>query len=193
MEFIELHGPRVSLVKLHEQGLADMHAYSLNPLLYTYLEFPPHKTLDDTRRYLQKLIARSAHPAAHYWFIQLRPTEKIIGSFGLQHVDSRKGSAEIGYGVSPDYGGMGYFNEALCLVLDHLFKDLGFHRIAAITQSDNTPSIRGLKKVGFVHEGTMRDYYLSEVDGVRRDAYIMGLLAHEYQPTTQTSHYPVGS
>lgn len=160
-------------------GLADFHEYSANPELYKFLEYDPFKTIEESRAYLLKLINRSTLENGHYWFIKLEKEMKIIGTFGVLDIDIKKGSAEIGYGLSPEYWGKGYFNEALILVLTYVFKKLQFHRIWAKTQSNNIPSIRALEKCGFTKEGIMRDYYMSS-NNVRNDAVILSILRDEF-------------
>lgn len=177
--FRDLHGKRIKLSKIDESGLQDMYEYSKNPLLYRYFEYEPQKSIEETEEYLRKLIRRSESENGHYWFIKLN-TGKVIGSFGVIDIDWRRKNAEIGYGISPDYWGKGYFSEALNLILEFLFNEQNFHRIFAKTQPDNLSSIRSLERAGFKREGTMRDFYLS-YDGKRHDAVILAILRQEYK------------
>jgi len=179
VEFSELTGKRIKLINLNKSGLEDMYEYSKNPLLYRYFEFLPQKTIDETRTYLEKLMRRNSADNAHYWFISLRETGKIIGSFGVHDIDWRKKDAEVSYGISPDYWSKGYFKEALRTVLKYLFKEHGFHRVIATTRFDNMPSIKGLGSVGFQEEGRLREYYFSH-DGKRYDAVVLGILQEEF-------------
>ena len=180
MDCPNLYGERIDLVEISEEGLMDMFEYSKNPTFYKYMEYEFHKSIEDTKQYLNKLISRSNSDSAHYWFIYLKSEKKIIGSFGVLNIDQRRGCAEIGYGLSPSYWGKGYFHEALNLVLKFLFLDLNFHRVSAITQIDNLPSINALEKAGFKKEGTMRDYYLSYKNKLRHDAVILSILKNEF-------------
>ena len=179
MEFPDLSGKRIDLVKINGKGLYDMHEYSTKPEFYEYLEFDPFKTIEETRTYLDKLITRSNSETGHYWFIKLRNENKIIGTFGLLDIDWRKGVTEIGYGLSPAFWGQGYFKEALQMVSKYLFEKLNFHRVWAKTQSDNLHSIRALENNGFIREGLLRDYYLSS-SGRRHHAVVLSILRDEY-------------
>ncbi len=183
MKFKDLSGNRITLIDLVENGyksLNDMHEYSREPLFYEFMEYAPHKTIDETKQYLDKLINRASSPVNHYWCIFLKEQDKLIGTFGVINIDERKGHAEIGYGLSPNYWGCGYFNETLDVVLNHLFNERGFCRVSAITQTNNVPSINALKKAGFKIEGVLRHYYLSLKDNKRYDAALMGLLKEEF-------------
>ncbi len=175
----ELLGQRLFLAPLDDGGLDDFFEYSQIEDFYKYLEFPPQRSIEESGAYLKRLMTRSNADNAHYWFIRVKDTHKVIGTIGVHSIDFRKGDAEIGYGISPRYWGKGYFKEVVRLVLDFLFLQMEFHRVIATTRQDNTPSIRGLKKLGFRIEGCLREYYLS-YDGQRHDAVILGLLRCDY-------------
>ena len=187
MEFKDLHSERIDLVRISKSGLSDMHEYSVKPKFYEFLEFEPFNTIEETEKYLEKLIKRSNSENGFYWFINNKLEKKTIGTFGLLNIDTRTSITEIGYGISPDYWGKGYFKEALTMVLSFLFEELEFHKVWARTSSNNISSIRALGKVGFKNEGVMRDWYLSS-KGIRYDATILSILKSEYLLTTVNSN-----
>lgn len=175
--FSNLRGTRLNLVRVNMTGLSDMHEYSIIPKFYSYFEYGPFTSKTETRQYLNKLIKLTKSPKYHYWFIKLNG--KVIGTFGVGDINVGRLSAEISYGISPLFWGKGYFNETLSLVLKHLFSDLGFHRISSKIHSENTSSIRSLKKIGFKKEGIMRDY-LRFKNGKRADVDLFSILRHEF-------------
>ncbi len=174
--FPELRGARIDLVALDSGAIDDLHAYSVIPEFYRFIEFAPFSKRAETARYFEKLSRRSDGVSGHYWMIRLKETGRVIGTFGLLDIDWRKGSAELGYGLSPRYWGQGLFAEALGLVVDWAFGRGEFHRLWAKTQADNEGSLRALRAAGFREEGVLRDFYLSAVDGRRRAAVIMARL-----------------
>jgi ribosomal-protein-alanine N-acetyltransferase len=180
MNFSSLKGQRIDLVELSLSGLDDMFEYSRKPEFYRYLEFPPQQDKQETLRYLERLIARSNVETAYYWFIKHTTDNKIIGTIGIHDIDWRKLSGEVSYGISPDYWGKGYFQEALRLILDYVFEKKGFYRVCATTWATNTPSIKSLQKLGFKDEGVLRGYYL-DYKGQRHDATILAVLRNEYK------------
>jgi ribosomal-protein-alanine N-acetyltransferase len=181
MNFPELASPKIKLSKicLNNKTLDEMTEYSILPEFYEHMEFYPFKNKKETELYLNKLINRSSADNCHYWFI-LDNTDKVIGTFGVFDIDTRKGSAEIGYGLSPKYWGQGLFKESLSLVLDYLFYEKKFSRICAKTQTSNQASIHGLLKLGFKEEGVLRNFYLSEKTSEYYDATILSILKNEY-------------
>jgi len=179
MDFTELKGNRIKLMEIGYYGLEDMHEYSVDPLFTRYFEYETTDNINGTEKILEKFIKRSNKETGFYWFIKLMGVNKIIGTFGLNDIDQRKGSVEIGYGISPKYWGKGYFKEALILILKFIFIENNFNRVWAKTQSNNIPSINGLTNLGFKQEGVMRDYYLSYT-GKRHDALLLSMLRHEF-------------
>ena len=179
--FPVLPGERIRLDALDHSAIPDLHEYSCDPSFYAHLEFPPFRTLAETEGYFEKLKTRSSGGKGHYWLIRLNEDGKAIGTFGVLDIDWRKGSGEIGYGLSPVFWGKGLFREALALVLNHLFGSLGFHRVWVKTQETNTPSLRTLERIGFVHEGMLRDFYLSQQDGQYHNAVVLAMLESEWR------------
>jgi [ribosomal protein S5]-alanine N-acetyltransferase len=165
----------ISLEPISMAGLDDFHEYSVKPELYKYFEIAQFQLLEESEAYLQKLIDRAETPYAQYWFIKLNKNDKVIGSIGIHSFNANRKSVEIGYGISPDYWGNGYFSEALKLVTEYIFNDLCLHRVVARTASLNKASVDGLEKLGFLKEGTMHDYYRG-VDGKWFDAILMAKL-----------------
>jgi len=179
IHFSDLHGERIDLIKINEGGLKDMHEYSIKPEFYKYFEFKPFITIQETKNYLQKLIKFSKSGIRHIWFIKFKQENKIIGTFDVRNIDFTRLSAEIGYGISPDYWGKGFFKEALMLVLKYLFVELGFYRITAISYQNNLSSIKGLERVGFKTEGTLRKFFCSR-DNKRSDGVLLSILRDEF-------------
>ena len=177
--FKDIDGDSVELVELDVKYLLDMWEYSSNPEMYKHFEFSPQKNISDTKEYLEKLIKRSNGVNAHWWFIKVKESGKVVGSFGIHDIDFHRHSCEISYAVSPDFWGKGIFGESLKLVLDFLINKSDFYRITATTSSNNIRSINALKKAGFREEGTLRDFYLKD-ENVRYDATILALLSVDY-------------
>ena len=171
-------GERLDLIKVNMKGLDDMHEYSILPKFYRYFEYGPFTSKKETRKYLKRLIELTKSSKCHYWFIRLKDG-KIIGTFGVGDINVNRLSAEISYGISPFFWGHGYFQETLNLALNHMFFDLGFYRISSKIHSENTNSIKSLKKIGFKKEGILRDF-LSFKDRKRANVITFGILKHEF-------------
>jgi [ribosomal protein S5]-alanine N-acetyltransferase len=184
------------LTKISMDGLIEMHEYSKDSRLYKYFEFEPFKDIDETRRYLQKLVDRVGKEVYDrkfmYWFIRTIEDNKIIGSIGLVDIDVYRGAAQWGYAISPHYWGQGYILEAQLLVIKYFFEELKMNRLWGITPVDNYPTISSIFSAGFQKEGILRDYYKYHNDQ-RKDGLIYSLLAKDYFNTGRNDKQKQGN
>lgn len=107
--------------------------------------------------------------------IEDQETEAPIGQIlltGISHVHRNcEFSIRIG---ETEYRGKGLGTEALHLMIDHAWNDLGLHRVELSVFADNNPARRAYEKAGFVIEGVKRE--AAFVDGAWRDVVIMSQL-----------------
>lgn len=89
-----------------------------------------------------------------YWIFEKNDPRTPIGSLCFQNI--ARGafhSCQIGYKIDQRHTGSGYASEAALSGIRHMFSDLRLHRIEALIQTDNFPSIRLVEKLGFHCEG----------------------------------------
>ena len=171
MQIPTLVGKRISLVELSLDFMEDMFEYSKMQEFYGYMELEPHRSIDDTKNYLAKLLNRINRWNSVYWAICLRKTDKMIGTIGVVDIDKTHKDAQIGYGISPKYWNLGLFKESLNLVIDYCRRSLGLETIRARTMAENIASIKGLMRLGFCQESHIDKYY-TKPDGSRQNAVI---------------------
>ena len=104
----------------------------------------------------------------------------VIGDIALQDMDLKNRSCSVGMGMSKlEYRNKGFGKEALKLILEYGFNNLGLERITANTSEINISAQRSLGKTGFTLEGKERKaIYFA---GRKYDRYIYGILAEEYR------------
>ena len=93
---------------------------------------------------------------------------ELVGGITLSNI--RYGAnmtASVGYWMGIDYVRRGYMREALALILDYGFGEMGLNRIEASCMPDNRPSTRLLLRCGFRIEGEGRSYLY--INGVWED------------------------
>ena len=99
---------------------------------------------------------RSSEPGTPgEWFqfaVELKETGRLIGDCGLKTAEDGR-QAEIGVTLSQEHQGRGYASEAVSRLLDYAFGDLGLHRIVAIADQENAPSVALLERLGMHREG----------------------------------------
>ncbi|TGA99386.1 N-acetyltransferase [Sporolactobacillus shoreae] len=73
----------------------------------------------------------------------------------------------------------GYGTDALKVILHYAFHELNLNRVSLDVIEYNAWAIHAYEKVGFQHEGRMRDAVLR--DGKSYDRLIMGILRSEWE------------
>ena len=89
------------------------------------------------------------------WLVELRGTTTPIGICGLLKRETLS-DVDIGFAFLPQYRSQGYAFESAAAVMDYGRKVLGLRRIVAITNDDNTDSIRVLEKIGMSFDRMVR-------------------------------------
>jgi len=86
-------------------------------------------------------------------------------------------SAALGYWIGRDEAGHGVVPRAAALLIDHLFAELGLHRIEVTVRPENAASLRVVEKLHLRPEGMRRSAI--HVDGDWRDHLVFALTAEE--------------
>ena len=96
------------------------------------------------------------HPEQRQWYAVWLIGRKNGGRIGELCFKglSPDGTAEIGYGLLPEFRGKGYATEAVKAVVEWALGQPGVTAIEAETDAENTASQRVLAKAGFVPTGT---------------------------------------
>lgn len=88
-------------------------------------------------------------------------------------------SASVGYCLAEAAWGRGLATEAVAALLGWAFDTLDLNRVQAEVDTRNPPSARVLAKLGFVHEGTLRQDCV--VAGNVSDSWVYGLLRRDWE------------
>jgi RimJ/RimL family protein N-acetyltransferase len=130
--------------------------------------------LPENRERLRRRYARSG--AFHDGFLDLaiEVDGRLVGE-----IDARRGRNMIPQGVyelgialfdAADRG-QGYGREAVALLTDHLFRELGAGRVQGSTSVENAGMRRVFERCGFTFEGVMRGFM--PAPGGERDDYAL--------------------
>jgi len=128
----------------------------------------------------QTIAAQQESPNSHVFAIRTLASPEMIGYVELDSImwAQRVGWLSIGFG-SAEHRGKGYGTEAMQLLLRFAFADLGLHRVQLTVYAHNFAAIHLYEKLGFVREGTFREFL--ELDGTRVDLCLYGILQREWQ------------
>ena len=136
---------------LRRMTIADapfMLALLNEPSFHAFIGDRGVRTVADAELYLRNgaLASYVTHGFGLY-LVTLRASGTAIGICGLIRREGLD-DADIGFAYQPAHWGQGYAAEAAQGVLQHARQELGLRRIAAITNQDNTRSIKLLEKLG---------------------------------------------
>ena len=131
--------------------------------------------VDDNRHHLRQWLGwldMNTTPADTEKFLQLSEQQRengtglvngifaasnLIGSISFNAIDPRNRSAEIGYWLAEDFQGKGLATRATAGLAEYGFKQLTLHRITLRVATGNHASAAIPRRLGFQHEGTLRD------------------------------------
>jgi ribosomal-protein-alanine N-acetyltransferase len=131
-------------------------------------------------------LARFAKPlrgAQHVGYVAATvEDDALVGVLNLSEiVRGAFESAYLGYYALAPFAARGYMTEALVLLLDAAYRDVGLHRVEANVQPTNVRSLALVERVGFVREGYSRRYV--KVGGRWRDHVRLAMLAEDWPRT----------
>jgi RimJ/RimL family protein N-acetyltransferase len=111
--------------------------------------------------------------------IEALDSERVVGHTGLFGGSVKDRDRSVGIYIGPPFLNQGYGTDAMRLMVDYGFRELGLHRIDLTVLSFNTRAIAAYRKVGFVEEGRAREAVFH--DGQWYDRVSMAILAGEWR------------
>lgn len=105
--------------------------------------------------------------------------DRCVGEVALMDLDPDNRACSFRIALArPDLYGRGYGTDAIRLVLDHVFGDVGLHRVDLEVYAFNQRARHVYERIGFTIEGTKRDALFQA--GRFHDAILMAMLAPEW-------------
>jgi ribosomal-protein-serine acetyltransferase len=107
------------------------------------------------------------------WFLVFeKEMNVLVGNSGFHRIDWEVPKVEIGYWVRTQYGGKGYMTEAVQGITNFAFDKLSVKRVEIRCDALNVRSAAIPQRLGFVHEGTLRNEAKDHISGNLRDTMI---------------------
>ena len=132
-------------------------------------------TVETTRQFIQLAIDRELDDP-----LGLVVDGELVGAMGAQ-ADPISGNREIGYWIGSSHEGRGIVTRATRALIDHVFAELDCHRITIRAGTGNTKSRAIAERLGFRHEGTLREAATNPLGYFDMEVY--GLLVSEWPPS----------
>lgn len=178
---LTLHTDRLVLrpLTLADADVDALFAMRSDPLVQRYGSHAPWTDRQTAVPYIERDMREHAEGSGVQLGIERREDGAVIGSCTLFHLDAQSRHAECGYVLLPSAWGKGYASEAMTALLDWGVDALDLHRVEADIDPRNVASARVLERLGFVHEGHLRERWI--VAGEISDSWLYGLLAREWK------------
>lgn len=130
--------------------------YASRPEATKYMAWPTHRSLDDTRSFLDYAIGGWDNGTDYTYAIRKGPGEPVMGSWGVMDFG---GKLQFGYILAPEHWGNGYLTEVCRVMMGILRTKPGIYRIGTFVDADNVASARVLEKAGLVEEARLKRWH----------------------------------
>ena len=185
-DFAGLETARLTLRRFTCDDLASFRAYRNDPSIARYQSWSDFSEQEARDFIAAQKELRPGVPG--HWFqfaIELKTTGVLIGDCALKIDEHEPRQAEIGFTLARVHQGHGYASEAVSRVLDYVFRDLCLHRVIAITDCENAPSVALLERLGMRREGHFKQNVWFK--GKWGDEYLYAILCDEW-PRSASTH-----
>lgn len=176
---------RLRLRPLLDDDVASFMGVMGDDSVTRYLPYASWTSLSDGQAWLTRMRTHESEGAATVFAIAERESNLAIGTILYLRADEASQRVEIGYSLAAAQWGRGLMCEALRAWIDYGIRVHALHRLEAQTDPRNHASARLLLGLGFFHEGTQRERYLSK--GEWCDSALYGLLARDWHFTDPLS------
>jgi [ribosomal protein S5]-alanine N-acetyltransferase len=173
-----LETERLKLRKITLEDAEDMYFYGSNEVVSKYVTWETHKTLSDTKEFIEFVLNNYENNKVSPWGIEFKENGKLIGTIDFISWNTSHKIAEIGYVISQEYWGKGIVTEAANEVIKFGFNNMDLVRIQARCFVENIGSARVMEKTGMSFEGIIRKGMF--VKGKHRDIKMYSILKEEF-------------
>ena len=169
---------RFVLEPLAEEHLDGLFAVHGDADATRFIPSSTWQTRADAEDWLARNMLMRDEGKARRWAIVEKEDARPIGDCMLFSFDERSARAEIGFVLGRRDWGRGAMREAAGALITTTFDGLELGRIEAFADPRNVASDRVLRRLGFVHEGLLRQR--STIKGQVCDSNVYGLLRNEW-------------
>ncbi len=114
-----------------------------------YLDRRISNTIEDARKFINKVNENINKSDSLYWAITLRDKKILIGIICLFGFSDENYKCEIGYELLTSFQGQGIMKEAVEKVIYYAFNTIKVKKIEAFVHRDNQSSVKLLEKFSF--------------------------------------------
>jgi diamine N-acetyltransferase len=174
-----IYGKHIRLRAIEREDLPKFVEWMNDPEVTSGLLIHIPLSMADEQRWFEGMAQRPA--AERVLAIEMRDGDswRMIGTTGFHEINMVNREAEFGISIGDkSIWNQGYGTEATRLMLQHGFETLNLNRIYLRVYETNPRAIRAYEKVGYVHEGCMRQSVYKH--GKYIDVHLMSVLRSEW-------------
>ena len=177
--FTQIESERLILRRFKDSDLAPFMAYRNDPEVARYQSWDSCEEQEAMTFIREMESARPGVPGEWFQFaIESREMGALVGDCALRVDEHETYRAEIGFTLAREHQGKGFASEAVSVLLDYAFDTLGLHRVVAIADCRNAPSVALLERVGMRREGHFPENIWFKERWA--DEYLYAVLRHEW-------------
>lgn len=132
-----------------------------------------YQTLEATKEQMTFFADLEKNGTGIWWAVCSIDNKTFYGAGGLNSLNKEHKKAEIGFWLISDFWGKGIMKEAMPLICNYGFNNLGLHRIEGIVETENKNCKNAIAKLNFKHEGTMKECEVKNGKFISLDIYAM--------------------
>ena len=176
---LTLEGPRVRLEPLTAAHAPDLQLNCGEPALWEHTFQPnPFRSIADARAWIAQAIAAPDDVA---FAIVDKASGEAIGSTRYLDIQPAHRKLEIGWTFLARRYWRTYVNtECKFLLLRYAFEVAGASRVQFKAEAINARSRAAIRRIGGIHEGTLRNFRIRPSDGEIRDVAFYSIIARDW-------------
>ncbi|MGL4574464.1 MAG: GNAT family N-acetyltransferase [Burkholderiaceae bacterium] len=174
--------PRLHIRLVTESDLPALLTFNGDDEVTRFLPYATWKSMDDARAWLKRMQGFQDAGGTLQFVVVDRQSALAIGTCLLFKHEEASARAELGYVLARSHWGGGVMREALTALINHAFTHMALRRLEAEIDPRNVASGRLLARLGFVHEGTLRQRWMTK--GELSDSGLYGLLQDDWLTRT---------
>ncbi len=157
-DFPRLRTSRVDMRAVCGDDVAMVYAFNGSSVTLQYVARDPYTALTEAEEKVQEFVESIDQKNGLWWTFILRETGQSMGYGGLFDLDAGNGSAEIGYGLLPEFWGHGHITEIVGEMVRFGFAEMDLSLIHALVVPGNVASEKVLLRHGFERGEVLTDH-----------------------------------
>ncbi len=173
-----LRGPTLTLRYPVPDDAPRLFELARDPEVTRWFSWGPYQSADEPADWIAAQEARR-QAGDQLDFVIDHATHGVVGVTGLGELSPRDRRAMVGTWLGREHWGSGANADSKALIAHLAFAVCGLGRVGAYSNPANERSTAALERLGFVREGTLRQWHRH--GGEPRDVHVFGLLREEWE------------